>query len=408
LDLLIENARVLGLDRSYEISIINGKIASIGKQAARDLRSPAVIDARGNLVLPTFIEPHVHLDKVLLSEKLGEATSISEARQMVREAKSRFTVDDVRERIEHVVPTAIDSGVTVIRSHIDVDPYARTASLEAALEVQKKYSGIVDFQFVAFPQEGLIKNLEVLDFLKRALDMGATVVGGLPEAETNEGNSKKHLDTIFSLARARGLDLDVHCDVLPNFKNIEYLAAQVLENHFEDRTTVDHLIALSYYDEDYAKGIIEKIRSASINVISNPCTMMSSGNTEHPPNGRGITRVRDLVSAGVNVAFGSDNIVDPYNPLGDFNPLSNAFLLAYGAQMSSLSDIERIIRMPTYSSAKILRLRNYGLSVGCEADLNVFDVSTSRDLLRFHSKPRYVIKKGKVIAQNETIATRSY
>ncbi len=407
MDLLIENARLLGLEGPYQISITDGKISSIGKQAVQGVGNTA-IDAKGNLVLPTFIEPHIHLDKVLLSEKLSEASSVSEARQMVREAKSHFTVGDVRERIERVVPLAIDRGVTVIRSHIDVDPYARTASLEAALEVQRKYSGIVDFQFVAFPQEGLIKNSEVLGFLQRALDMGARIVGGLPEAETNEENSKKHLEILFSLAKERDLDLDVHCDVLPNLKNIEYLATLVLKNHYEARTTVDHLIALSYYEEEFAKIVIEMIRSASINVISNPCTMMSSGKTERPPNGRGITRVKELVNAGVNVAFGSDNIVDPYNPFGDFNPLSNAFLLAYGAQMSSLSDIERVIRMPTFSSAKILGLRNYGLDVGCDADLNVFNVSKPRDLLRFHSKPRYVIKRGGVLVQNETRTTRSY
>jgi cytosine deaminase len=406
LDLLIENARLVGLEGTYQIFITDGKIRSVRKDSRQSSGSGVtIIDAEGNLVLPTFIEPHVHLDKVLLSEELREASSISEARQMVKEAKSAFTVYDVRKRIERIVPLAIQSGVTVIRTHIDVDPYARTSSLEAALQVRKKYSDIVDFQIVAFPQEGLIKNSGVLSFLEKALDLGATIVGGLPETEANEENSRKHMDIIFSLAKERDLDLDIHCDVLPNMKNIEYLTSLVPKYHFEGRTTVDHLIALSYYDEAYAKMVIEKIRSASINVISNPCTMMSASNTERPPKGRGITRVKDLLNAGVNVAFGSDNIVDPYNPFGDFNPLSNGFLLAYAAQMSSLSDIETILRMSTFSSAKILRLSNYGLDIGCSADLNVFDVSTPRELLRFHCRPRYVIKKGRVIAQNETKTT---
>lgn len=407
MDLHIENARLLGLEGLHQISVTDGKISYIGREAPHAAKEEK-IDAKGDLVLPTFVEPHIHLDKVLLSEQLGEARSISEAREMVRYAKSSFTVDEVRKRIERVIPWAIENGVTVIRTHIDVDQYAKTSSVEAVLQLQKKFEGVLDIQIVAFPQEGLIKNPEVLNFLRKALDMGAAVVGGLPESETSEENSRKHTDILFSLAKERDLDLDVHCDVLPNFRNIEYLASQVLKNQFETRTTVDHLIALAYYDDNLAQKVIQMINSASINVISNPCTMISSGNTERPPKARGITRVKELVNAGVTVAYGSDNITDPYNPFGDFNPLSNGFLLAYGAQMSSLSDLETMVRMPTISSAKILRLRNYGLSVGCNADFNIFNEATPRELIRNHGKPRYVVKKGKILVENEIKTIRNY
>ena len=394
---------MLDTEGLFHINLDDGKIVNIGKEVQEE--SDEKIDAMGNLVVPTFVEPHIHLDKVLLAEKLRESGSISEARQMVRDAKKSFTLGEVRDRIERVIPWGIENGVTVVRTHLDVDEYSKTTSVEAMVELKKKFKDLVDIQIVAFPQEGTIRDPQALDMLRKAINLGANVIGGLPETEASESDSKKQIDELFLLAKEKDLDLDVHCDVLPHFKNIKYFTTQVSRNRYEGRATVDHLIALSYYDEEYASKIIRMIEAASINVVTNPCTMISSGATHKPPKGRGITRVKDLVKAGVNVAYGSDNIIDPYNPFGDFNPLSNGYLLAYGAQMNSSSDIESLVRMPTYSSAKILRLKNYGLRPGDNADLNVFSERTPKELFRVHGKPRYVIKKGKILVENirETI-----
>ena len=406
MDLTIHNARILDTEDLVHITLNDGKIVNIGKKVQEE--SGEKIDALGNLVLPTFVEPHIHLDKVLLAEKLMESGSISLARQMVRDAKKNFTLGEVRDRIERVIPWGIENGVTVVRTHLDVDQYSKTTSVEAVIELKKKFKDLVDIQIVAFPQEGIIRDTQALDMLGKAINLGADVVGGLPEVEVSESDSKKQIDELFLLAKEKDLDLDVHCDVLPHFKNIEYFASQVSKNRYKGRATVDHLIALSYYDEEYASKIIRMIEAASINVVTNPCTMISSGATDKPPKGRGITRVKDLVKAGVNVGYGSDNIIDPYNPFGDFNPVSNGYLLAYGAQMNSLSDIESLVRMPTYSSAKILRLKNYGLRPGDNADLNIFSERTPRELFRVHGKPRYVIKKGKILIENKREAIRSF
>ena len=399
MDCLIENARLIGQETLCQIGIDEGRISFVGEKASEE--SESKIDAKGNLVLPTFIEPHIHLDKVLLSEKLKEANSISEARQMVREAKRGFSVDEIKDRASRVIPWALQNGVTIIRTHLDVDSSVKTRSIEAILQLEKKYRNVLDLQIVAFPQEGIIKDSEVPELLRSAVDLGATVLGGLPESELSEDNARKHIDFLFVLAKQMDVDIDIHCDVIPGFKNIEYFASSVLKNNYQNRSTADHLIALSYYDEEYASRIITRIKEASINVISNPCTMMSSGSSPRVPQARGITLVRDLVRAGVNVSFGSDNVIDPYNPLGDLNPLSNGFLLAYGAQMSSLSELETIIKMPTYFAAKTLRLRDYGLNVGDNADINIFSDSTPREILRKHGKPVLVIKRGKIIVQNK-------
>jgi cytosine deaminase len=406
MDLIIRNAKILEVDERVDIGIQEGKITSVSKEIHE--RAEEELDAKGKLVLPTFIEPHIHLDKVLLAEKLKEAGSISEARQMVRDAKKGFTKREVFERIEKVVPWGIENGVTIIRTHIDVDGYSKTTSMEAVLEIRKKFKDLVDIQIVAFPQEGFVSDSIALDYVRKALELGADLLGGLPEAERTEEDSRKHLDELFTLAREKDVDLDVHCDVLPQLRNIEYFAALVKQNHYERRATADHLIALSYYDDEFAQKIIRLLAENEINVVTNPCTMISGGPTERPPKARGITRVKELVEGGVNVAFGSDNIVDPYNPFGDMNPLSNGFLLAYGAQMNSGTDFQTLIRMPTYNSARVLRLQNYGVNIGDHADLNIFCDSTPRELLRLHGKPRYVIKKGRVLAVNEIETVRKF
>jgi cytosine/creatinine deaminase len=406
LDLLIRNARLLDREGLVEIGVKNGVISNVAKGIGGS--SEKTIDAKGNLVLPTFVEPHVHLDKVLLAERMKEATTISEAREAVKIAKKSFIVEDVQERMERVISWALESGVTVIRTHIDVDSNAKTTSVEAVLRIKKKYQDVLDLQIVAFPQEGIVKDGQALELIRKAIDLGAQVIGGLPEAEISQDDSKKHIDQVISIAKEKNLDLDVHCDVLPQGNNIEYFALQVLKSGLRGRATADHLIALSYYSDEQASKIIELIRQASMNVVTNPCTMISSGATKSPPIGRGITRVKELMKSGVNVAFGSDNIVDPYNPLGDFNPLSTAFLLTYGGQLSLLSELESIVEMPTHNSAAILRLQKYGIEPGHSADLNVFGEPSSRELIRKHSKPLYVVKRGKVIAESTIESVRHF
>ncbi len=402
--LLIKNARLLDTEGLWDISVESDKIKSLRKAGLDN--SDDKIDAEGGLVLSTFIEPHVHLDKVLLGEELKEATSISEARESIRNAKRQFTVENVKARMERVVPWALQNGVTIVRTHIDVDSIAKLHSIEAAFQLKKKYRDILNIQVVAFPQEGVVKDPGALELVQKALELGCEAVGGLPEAETSIEAAKTHVDLMLQLAQEKGLFVDMHCDVSSFGTNIEYFANRVLELGIGDMATADHLIALSYYDDDYASKIIALIKKASMNVITNPCTMMTSGTQDKPPKGRGITRVSDLLRFGVNVAFGSDNIVDPYNPMGNFNPLSNGFLLAYGAQLGLLSDLDSIVRMATTNSSRILGLSNYGIKPGSNADFNIFRERSVRELLQKHNSPKYVFKNGQNIWETRIESTQ--
>ncbi len=375
-------------------------------EVSADLSTGAdkVIDAQQALVLPTFVEPHIHLDKVLLSEEFGFSSSIGEAREIIKRAKASFTVRSIEERIRKIIPLALKNGVTVLRTHVDVDPIVELKSFNALIGLRREYSQFLDMQIVANPQEGILCQEGTEELLRKATESGADLIGGLPEAEVAAEESREHLDKVFAIAKEGDVDVDVHNDVLSFGRNLEYFVSKVLRNHYEGRASSAHNIALAYYGDDYASKLIGLIKRANVNIVTNPCTMMTSGGQSPPPMPRGITRVRDLIKAGVNVTYGIDNMVDPFNPFGDFGALRNGWLVAYGGQLNSRELFENIPRMITENAARMLRLGEYGVAKGCRADLNVLNYSKVADLLRFGDIPRYVIKRGKVLAENHLVS----
>jgi cytosine deaminase len=402
LTLLIRNAKTLSSEKTVSILIENRKILEVSPELSTG--ADREINAEGALVLPTFVEPHIHLDKVLLSEEFGFSSSIGQAREIIRRAKESFTISSVKQRIKKVVPLALKHGVTVIRSHVDVDPIVGLKSLNALNDLRSEYSRYLDIQIVANPQEGIIGQEGTEELLLKAMESGADVVGGLPEVEISAEESKAHLDKVFSIAEEKDADVDVHNDVLSFGRNLEYFIAKVVRTHYEGRASSAHNIALAHYSDDYANKIINLIKRANVNIITNPCTMMTSGGQHPPPMPRGITRVRELLNAGVNVTYGIDNMVDPFNPFGDFSALRNGWLVAYGGQLNSPELFGNIPRMITENAARMLRLAGYGLAKNCRADLNVMNYSNVADALRFGDIPRYVIKGGEVIAENQFVS----
>ncbi len=407
MDLVIRGAQTLERDGLVDIGIGGSEIRSVKHSFPG--RGEREIEAHGLLVLPTFIEPHVHLDKALLAERLRESSTIQEARERVREAKKNFTVQDVVERARTALNSALTSGVTYVRSHVDVDDTVRLTGVEALTKLKAEFRGVVDLQIVAFPQEGIIRSPGVQDLLHGAVRGGARVMGGLPEAEDSAEAAKTHLRTVAEIARSSHIDLDVHCDVNPKTTLVEDYAAVVIRNRLQGRATADHLISLSYLDESRTAYIIALLKRARVNVIANPCTMMVSGFTDRPPLGRGVTRIKEIVRAGLNFSYGLDNMVDPYNPFGDFDALRNGWLLAYEGQLNTAEDILSILRMNTYNASRTLRLPRYGIREGCTADLNVLDAKNPREALGRRTIPLFVIKQGRVLVENriQTKVTRA-
>jgi len=400
--LLIRNARTLSAEKLVSILIEDERISEVATMPLTGAERE--IDAQGALVLPTFVEPHIHLDKALLSEEFGFSSSIGEAREIIKKAKESFTVSSVKERVKKVIPLALRHGVTVIRTHADIDPIVGLKSLNALIELRQEYSRFVDIQVVANPQEGILSQEGTEELLLKAMESGADLIGGLPEVEMSTEESKEHLDIVFSIAREKDVDVDVHNDVVSYGRNLEYFITRVIRAHYEGRASSAHNIALAHYSDDYANKIISLLKRAKVNIITNPCTMMTSGGQHPPPTSRGITRVRELLNAGVNVTYGIDNMVDPFNPFGDFSALRNGWLLAYGGQLNSPELFENIPRMVTENGARMLRLTDYGIAKGCRADINVLNYPRAADALRFGDIPRYVIKRGKILAENQSIS----
>ena len=401
--LLIRNARMISAEKLVSILIDGERISEIS--SVPPAGADKEIDAQGALVLPTFVEPHIHLDKALLSEQFGFSSSIGQAREIIKKAKETFTVSSVKERIKKVIPLALRQGVTVIRTHVDIDPIVELKSLNALNEIRREYSRFLDIQVVAHPQEGVVNDDGNEELLRKALESGADLIGGLPEVEISTDESKQHLDIVFSIAREKDVDVDVHNDVVSYGRNLEYFLAKVIGAHYEGRASSAHNIALAHYPDDYANRIVGLIKRAQVSIVTNPCTMMTSGREHPPPTPRGITRVRELLNAGVNVTYGIDNMVDPFNPFGDFNALRNGWLLAYAGQLNSPELFESIPRMVTENAARMLRLADYGVAKGCRADLNVLNHSNVADALRFGDMPRYVIKRGRILAENQLTST---
>src|SRR5579875_3205499 len=298
MSIIIRNCRTF--DKTVDILVESGIISKIGHKI--NAKCDEEIDAEKRLVLPSFVEPHVHLDKAFLAETLPEA-------------KSNFTKEDVEKRAEKCIIASIQNGVTYMRSHVDIDSIAGLKSFEALLGLKKKFEKYLTLQIVAFPQEGVFRDEGAFELIESALDRGADAVGGLPEAELDREKGIAHIKKMVKLAAERKLPVDMHIDVQPYTNYIEYFVAEVKKHRF-DSATADHLIALAYYDDNYASKIIAMIRDAGINVVSNPCTAMVSGGGASPPLARGVTRIKELLTAGINLAFGLDNIVDPYNPFG--------------------------------------------------------------------------------------------
>ncbi|MEE8110645.1 MAG: amidohydrolase family protein [bacterium] len=403
MDLLIQNARLRGHADLMCIGIRNGRIAEIAPELPPDGRE--ILDAGGFLTTPAFVEPHTHLDKALISDRMPPnlTQSSEEARRNLRDEKRRFTVDDVQERARTVLGWALAAGVTAIRTHVDVDTAAGLTGLEGVLALREKMAEYVDLQIVAMPQHGIFSDPGTAELLEEALRMGADVIGGFPEEEFHEEAGRRHLDFIFELAKRFDVPIDMHLDIRysPKIHYLHDFAHKTLQEGFIGRVAAGHVTALPYYDPYEAAHVIGVVKRAGMSITTCPPTTMMLGARLYPePRGRGITRVKDFLQAGVNIAFAQDNVLDPFNEnFGDADPLKTGFLTAYAAQLGSREELETLFDMATEKAAKVMALQNYGLAPGCRGDLVVTPVESVRDAFRLSPPRAFVIRRGKVIAE---------
>ena len=329
LDLIVRDVRLRGRDGLYDVGIKDGRIVEISRHVSGETEME--IDAGGKLALPGLIDPHIYLDKVLTVEtvRVNRSGTLREAIEILWDAKRRYTVEDVKRRASKVVEWEVLSGVTRIRTHCDVDAIGGLTALKALLELRKEYSSTVNIQIVAFPQEGIFTDPGAEELLRKAMELGADVVGRMPHAEATDENARRHIDVIFQIAKEYDADIDAHVDETddPYSRCVEYMAWKTLKEGYEGRVTADHVCALASYDDYHAAKVIELIRRARMNIETNPETnLVLEGRLDTYP--KRLTRVRQLLKAGVNVTYGQDCVKDAFYPYGKCDPLQTGFILA--------------------------------------------------------------------------------
>ncbi|RLF35693.1 MAG: hypothetical protein DRM99_04175 [Thermoplasmata archaeon] len=401
---VVKNARLRGQNKTVDIEVKDGIITKISKGIKTKAKT---IDAQGNLVTPTFIDPHLHLDKALISEVVRENKSgtLAESIEIIWNKKKNYTISDIVERGSKVIKWGILNGTTFFRSHVDVDTIGGLIPLKGILELKKKFEGIVDIQIVAFPQEGILKDPGTEKLMRQAMKLGADVVGGMPYNEYTDDDSKKHIDICFEIAKEFDKDIDMHVDEddSPNARTLQYLAAKTIKEKYFGRVTAGHTCALSAYDPYYAAKIISMLKEAKINMITNPATnLMLEGRRDLQPIRRGITRIKELLAAGINVCYGQDCLKDTFYPTwGQEDMLEVGLITAHAAQFTQPKEIEVLFDMPTVNSAKLLRLKNYGIKVGNPASFNIIEAQTVQEAFRKRATRLLVFKNGKLLAQNK-------
>jgi cytosine deaminase len=400
-DLIIRNANLTTGQTGFDVGISAGKIAAIEKHLEGDFGKE--IDATGRLLSPAFCDPHFHMDATLSLGKprMNVSGTLLEGIALWGELRPIVTKEELVDRALRYCDLAVSQGLLFIRSHVDTsDPKLVTA--EALLEVREKVAPYINLQLVAFPQDGYYRASEGVFALNRALDMGIDIVGGIPHFERTMDEGSKSVEALCRIAADRGLPVDMHCDETddPMSRHIETLAAQTIRFGLEGRVAGSHLTSMHSMDNYYVSKLIPLMAEAEINVIPNPLiNIMLQGRHDTFPKRRGLTRVRELMDAGLNVSLGQDCTMDPWYSMGSADMLEVAHMGIHVAQMGGIEDKKQIFDAITLNSAKTMGLENYGLEVGCNADLVILQANDVIEALRLKPTRLYVIKSGKVISQ---------
>jgi cytosine/creatinine deaminase len=407
-DLIVRGARLRDREDLVDIGIEGDRIVAIEPDIEQSATEE--IDAGGNLTTSSFVNPHMHADKSLLARTMrpNESQTLQEAILITWDFKRSYEVEDIVARAGEVVESALRHGTTVMRLFADVDNIGGLTPIEGELETKRRYSHLMDLEVVAFPQEGVIRNPGTEELMRRAMGMGADVVGGLPWYERTDEEARRHVDVVFDIARE--FDKDIHMLIddtdNPNSRSLEYTAVKAIEESYQGRVTASHCGALAAYDDTHAAKVIGLVKEAGISICSNPhISLVLAGRRDKEPIRRGITRVKELLAAGVNVCSGQDDVHDPYYPFGRADQLEVALIASHATHLTYPSELETVFDMVTTNAAQAMRLDWYGLEEGRRADIVVFQAQTLADTLRLQAPRLYVLRKGRVVARSRLEST---
>lgn len=407
--MLIRNVRLAGREGMWQILCQGGVIRAIEPMSTQ-LLSTRELDGEQGLVIPPFIEPHIHLDT---TQTAGEPSwnlsgTLFEGIERWAERKALLTYEDVKQRAIQTLKWQIANGIQFVRTHVDVsDP--NLVALKAMLEVREEMKEWVELQIVAFPQEGILSYPNGMALLEEALKLGADVIGAIPHFEFTREYGVESLHYVFDLAEKYQVLVDVHCDEIDDEQSrfIETLATLAYERGIGHRVTASHTTAMHSYNGAYASRLFRLLRMADINFVANPLVNIHlQGRFDTYPKRRGITRVKEMLEANINVCFGHDDVFDPWYPMGTANMLQVLHMGLHVCQIMGYEQINDSLKLISCHSARTLNVQDrYGIEVGKPANLLILPAENGFDAVRRQVPVRYSIRHGRVIADTRPAET---
>ena len=408
LDLLITHASLPDGRQNMSIAVQDGRIAAV----TEGLQAPAheTVDAGGLLVSPPFVDAHFHMDSTLSygQPRVNESGTLLEGIALWGELKPTLTHNAIVERALQYCDMAVARGLLAIRSHVDTS-HPSLLPVQALLDVKQRVAPYLDLQLVAFPQDGVLRAPGGLANLKRALDMGVDVVGGIPHFERTMAQGAESVKILCELAAERGKRVDMHCDESddPHSRHVETLAFETQRLGLHGRVTGSHLTSMHSMDNYYVSKLLPLIAESQVHAVPNPLiNIMLQGRHDTYPKRRGMTRVKEMRDYGINIAFGQDCTMDPWYSLGGADMLDVAHMGLHVGQLSSREAMRFCFEAVTTNPAKVMELDNYGLDVGCNGDLVILQAKDAIEAVRTRATRLFVVRRGKVISETPAKVSR--
>jgi cytosine deaminase len=408
LDLLVTHASLPDGRKNMSVGVAAGRIVEVRE----GFSAPATdtVDAGGWLLAPPFCDPHFHMDSVLTYGKprVNASGTLLEGIQLWGELKPSLVQQEIVERALAYCDWAVAKGLLAIRSHVDTsDP--RLLAVEALLEVKRRVAPLIDLQLVAFPQDGVLRTPGGAENLGRALDLGVDVVGGIPHFERTMAEGAASVRLLCEIAAARGKPVDMHCDESddPLSRHIETLAFEAQRLGLQGRVTGSHCTSMHSMDNYYVSKLLPLIAESGVSIVANPLINITlQGRHDTYPRRRGMTRVPELLQAGVTVAFGHDCVMDPWYAMGSGDMLEVAHMGLHVAQMTSQAGIHAAFDAVTASAARVMGLKDYGLAPGCDASFVLLQARDVVEAIRLRPARLQVWRRGRRVAHTPEVVSQ--
>jgi cytosine/creatinine deaminase len=388
-----------------DVHVVDDRIESIASRGELSAGpEDRELSAEGRLLSPPLVDPHVHMDAVLTvgEPRHNESGTLIEGILTWADRKPTLTREDVKRRAHEAIRWEVAQGTGLIRSHVDVCDPSLTA-LRALLELREEVRDIVDLQLIAFPQDGVLSFPDGKDLMREALRLGCDVIGGIPHYEWTRDDGVEEVHFLFDLARETGKPIDLHCDETDDEQSrfLEVVAARTIRDGMQGRVVAGHTTAFGSYNDAYAFKLLQILRRAGVTIVANPLdNIVLQGRFDTYPKRRGMTRVKELDAAGVNVACGHDSIMDPWYPLGRGSMLDALSMLVHVGQMTGRTELFRAYEMVTMNPARAAEVE-WGVKEGRTANFVVFDCEDEAEAIRLRPAARWVVRGGRIVAETE-------